>query len=776
MFERNKWTRWEVLFAFLAVAFVLFIQEAIPFLMMPTLGQAVWSMGFSESLANGSLFSVFAHNFGIPKPAAIAFGLAGAWPASLFIRLGMSAADAYSSTAALWLGLGFLSAYKIAFRFGAARSIALLGAVAWSTMPVIWAHAGYSMLSWGIGLLPFYFLTALKLVPSRPESATIALSSVALYFITAIIAIFMDGYTFVMFASGTSILLLYTLLTQPERRKSVLRLIIPVHIVSFGAAYVLYSLYIGKSGFDAPPIDFFRGWGVDLTYITAPTRGVQWLPDVLGLSVKRTDEVHFGDASVWTTTFFLPTLLLGIAGWWRTRSSMKRSSCFLLIAIFGIYMALGPSLKVDSVKPESLQLSHPQQQSALMPASLALMPTGTAWISEKLPGFNVMRASYRWSALGIFALWALMMMWASQAEGKSQRAWIPALAALIIINLPNVQGRWENGTDYRLMFKQIDNDFIGKLAALTHPGEKVLFLPWGNDFMATYAAPRTGLRTYNIGGDKNLAAAQAGWPQELTGLSGNLDADSAQAAAMTLVRGTADTLVIPYFNMLWAPHIWPCLAQTAARLTEEQQQQLRGIPDFRCPADSRNTLAPFIDALKKLPPVEVSETGLFAIVRLRPEFIGQREKSEASLLENTEYPISISPKFDGSTLILREGWYGLEAKSVWSRGMAKIMLPIPKVCASSTCNAVLKFVAFNASEERPLSITFTSAQQSWRWSEQIQVSSGNPTQVTIPFSQATGARIIAISIPQATSPQALNGSPDNRVLGIALQQIDLNKE
>jgi hypothetical protein len=775
MFEPKKWTLPQALVAFLAVILVLFTQEAIPFLMMPTLGQAVWSMGFAESLANGPIFSVFAHHFGIPHPAAMAFGLSGAWPASWLIRLGFSAGDAYSSIAAVWLGLAFFSAYKIASGQGNNRTIALVGAAAWTTMPIIWAHAGYSMLSWGIALLPFYFLAALKLFPSRLETRVPGAASIALYFAASIISIFMDGYTFMMFASGASILLAYIIVTEPELRKPALKFAAPIHATSFALAYFLYSSYIGKSGFDTPPIDFFRGWGVDLTYIVTPTRGVLWLPDILGLSVKRTDEAHFGDASVWTTTFFLPILVLGILAWRGTRSVVKHSTCFLLIAVFGIYMSLGPSIKIDSLKPETLQRSHPQQQSALMPEDLAVMPTGNAWMSEKLPGFNVMRASYRWSALGIFGLWVLVMMRASRTDQEYQRSSALLLLAIIAINLPSMPSRWQNGSDNRLLFQQIDNDLAKDLRTNTHPGEKILFLPWGNDFMATYLAPKVGLRTFNIGGDKNLAAAQASWPDVLSGLGGTLTPEKIPAAVETLISGTTDALVIPYFNMLWAAHVWPCLAQTSGQLTEEQKQQLRGIPDFLCPTDSKEALNPFVQKLKALPLIELSETDLFAIARLRPEFRGNREKADAALLQNTQYPIVITPELAGSELILQDGWYGPEAKSVWSHETAKLMLPIPTECENSACNAVLKFVVFNASQERPVSILMTSGQQSWHWSEEVKVDSGNPVEVEIPFSGARGARIISISIPQATSPQALTGSVDNRVLGIALQQVTLTK-
>ena len=64
-----------VLFLF-ALATVIFVYGTVPFLMLPTVGQAIWAAGFSESMANNSwIFDFYARDFGIPNPAAIAFGL-----------------------------------------------------------------------------------------------------------------------------------------------------------------------------------------------------------------------------------------------------------------------------------------------------------------------------------------------------------------------------------------------------------------------------------------------------------------------------------------------------------------------------------------------------------------------------------------------------------------------------------------------------------------------------------------------------------------------------
>lgn len=765
MSQYNTWKPKEIIIALFSVALVLYVHGAIPFLMLPTLDQAVWTTGFSQSMANGSLFDFYAHDFGIPKPAAIAFGLAGAWPASLLIRVGMHAADAYAAMAALWLGLAMFSAYRIARWWGGTKLIALALAVVWMTMPIIWVHASYSMLSLGIALLSFYFLAAFKLFLINTEIIKISPTSIALYVISAIVSVFMDGYTFMFFASGSSILLLYILLTRFDARSKLLKVATPVHVVSFALAYALYSFYIGRLNFEAHQLDFFRGWGLDLSFLAIPTKGVLWLPDLLGISVERSDELYFGDDSVWVTTFALPVLILGLLSWLRVRRLTKISTGILLVSMFGFYMALGPSLKINSVKPEALQLSQPGQQSALMTSEYALASTGNAWISEKLPGFNVMRASYRWSALGIFALWLLIVIWISRADKKDIRFWLALLSVLFLLNLPNPEKAWRGGIENRIMFQKIDQELVEELHKKIRPNETVAFLPWRNDFIANYLAPKVGFRTFNIGGDKNLAAAQSQWPQAMISLSGEIDVGKAISSLKLLIDGSADVIVLPYFHMLWSAHFWPCVDKT------------RKIPGFLCPSERRSELQPVITALGASPYVDVVKADLFTTVRLRPEFTGQANHLAllSSIVGSIQYPVSIEPGFAEAPYVLQDGWHGLEAHHVWSKSAASILLPIPKYCETEKCEVKLIFGVFGASPERPVDVFFNSAEQGWQWSEKITAASGDPIALNFPLVGGAGLRSINLSIPDATSPQHLIGSPDSRTLGISLQRIEILK-
>jgi hypothetical protein len=773
MANNQNWTVRDGVFAAAAIAFMLFLHGALPFFMTPTLGQAIWTAGFSQSFANGPLYSIYAHDFGIPKPAAIAFGLAGAWPASVLIRLGLHPADAYSGMVALWLVVAFFSAYKIARKFGALRPMSLLGAMAWMSMPVIWGHAGYSMLSLGIGLLPLYFLAALKLLSVESGKNKISGSAIVLYFVVAVIAVFMDGYTFMMFAAGATILFAFTVITRPEIRPPLLRMALPVHLASLALAYVFFSAYIGKSNFEVHAIDFFRGWGLDLSFITIPTKGVHWLPDLLGISLERSNDAYFGDASVWTTTFSLPVILAGLFAWWKGKRQGTVATGILLVAAFGFYMALGPSLKINSTKQAHLQLAHPRGQSQTMPAEMAVMPTGNAWISEKLPGFNAMRASYRWSALGVFALWLLVIIYSAKAQ-KRNTLWPWILIFLIALNVPDPARWWKTGTDERAIFLKIDRELVSELRQKIRKGETVAFIPWDNDFVANYLAPRAGFRTFNIGGDKNLSEARKEWPSNMLALGREIDASKVHVVVNMLVDGTADVVLVPYLQKLWPSHLWPCLDITTPPPSNEQ----RRVTGFVCPAQWKTETQPIVRALSECLVLDVLDSNLFTTIRLRPKFAGSANRSAliSALLGNIRYPIIFGAGLKDSAFVLSKGWHDLEPNIVWSQADSRLTLPVPKECAARQCFAVLRFNVFGASSQRPVTAHFRSVGSTGNWHEKVISTSGKGNEVAVPLSGANGSQDISISIPDATSPQALTGSPDGRVLGIALQRTDLVSE
>lgn len=602
MNNHQKWTVNEVIFAIAALVFILFLQGAIPFVMIPTLGQAVWTTGFATSYTHSGFFTIYAHDFGLPKPAPIAFGLPGAWLTSVLLRLGLHAADAYAMMMLLCFSFAFFAAYAMARKFGNTRRVALLGAVTWMSMPIIWNHAGYSMLALGMSLLPFYFLMAMKFFLPNAESNqnTPSYSMMALYFVTVVVSAFMDGYTFIMFFSGATIIFLFLAKTRVELRPILWRKVFPVHMVSFIGAYIFYSLFIGRLHFTKAPIDVFRSFGLDLSFVVFPTKGVHWLPDLLGLSWARPSYAFFGDASSWTTTFSLPIMLAGLVAWWLTRKKSKLMTGIFLIAIFGFYMSLGPSLKINTMRPLTFQTTELAKDYPLMTSDLAVMPTANAWIFKAVPGFNNTRSVYRWSALWIFAFWWLVMISFSQAQRKI--TWTCVLLTVIVFNLPNLPEKFRKNSEMHTMFFHIDQDLIPALKLAIEKNSVVAFLPWGNDFFANYLAPAAGFRTYNIGGDKNLLIAQHYWPEAMLNAGpAPLDTQHLLAGIQLLRDKNADVLVLPYFDLLWAAHEWSCSGNGDVSCTLQRKQEMR----------------PMIVFLYTLPDVEVTEGAFFATIKLR---------------------------------------------------------------------------------------------------------------------------------------------------------------
>lgn len=619
----------------IALIAVLFMYGAIPGCLTPTVGQAVWSMSFSNAMAHQPFLGSEAIEFGFPIKNAIAFGAAGAWVASLFVRAGFSSADSYSFMTAFWLTVAFLGAWKAVRSLEQVIGVAspsrwtpLLSATTWTTLPIIWGHIGYSMLSLGISLLPLYLSSAIDLAHNKESLRATAFK----YSLVAIVSVFMDGYTFMMFFTGATVILL---LVGPVSRGANVRDVVrnlAIHIACFAAAALIYVSYSGSSDFGRHPMEFFRAWGVDLSYVFVPTAGQYWLMDWMGLSVARSDVSNFGDESVWATTFCAPLILLAVFAAYRLR---KDTLVVALISVFVIsfYLAMGPSLKINSQKPAAMQSVEHPQATALMPEDAAVMPTGNSWIYRNLPGFRDMRATYRWIALAQTSAWMLLILGALShgSSNKEQRTrgvllsrprvdrwYVLALASLLAFNAQNLVSRHIIYKENREIFTRIDGELSAEIGSHVSRGELVAFIPAGNDFLAGYLATRVGFLTFNVGGDKNYVMTRGSWPVEIRELSdgvrglgeelrvvgksddervGLLKRKMVSDVFRLLGEGRADVIVVPYIDLL-RPEWLYCLPRHECR-----QPDLVGAKGF-------------VDELRVVDGLRVYETESFVSVRI----------------------------------------------------------------------------------------------------------------------------------------------------------------
>lgn len=299
----------------------------------------------------------------------------------------------------------------------------------------------------------------------------------------------------------------------------------------------------GGGEFPKSNLGFFRGWGADLTYLFQPLKGEIWLFDQLGLSALRSPENHYGDPSVPYGSFLLPLLMaaLIVSLWYRRKQAVQ----YALIAFAGIYMSFGPSFKVAQTKAP--------EQSVVMISADAGLPTGTGLISANLPGFDSMRASYRWSGMGQLGLWCLLVI--SLSGGNTRRVVQILVPGLVILaSMPNLKSSVREGVIKLNSIEQLDAD-MSFLKSRLDGQENVLFYPHSNDFGANYLAPQNGFSTYNIGGDNNYARALKEWPATI--VAANMQSDPGPVLCAAFAQGDVSAVIVPKFDLLMGVHNWP---------------------------------------------------------------------------------------------------------------------------------------------------------------------------------------------------------------------------
>jgi hypothetical protein len=89
-------------------------------------------------IANADHISVYAHDIGLPEPAALAFGLPGAIVTAIGLKAGLWGADAYAAACLFWLLLAFAGAYSLCRHFGASVTYSAIGTAIWLTLPMVW--------------------------------------------------------------------------------------------------------------------------------------------------------------------------------------------------------------------------------------------------------------------------------------------------------------------------------------------------------------------------------------------------------------------------------------------------------------------------------------------------------------------------------------------------------------------------------------------------------------------------------------------------------------
>ncbi len=531
--------------------FVIFVYGSIPFVAMPTLGQAVWASGFAESFAKED-FAIYATHFGLPEKAPIAFGLAGVFLQSLYIKyLHLQAGDAYSFVSVTYLLLAAFGTIKFSMFLGTTLRTSILASAFYLTLPLVWWHSLYSFLSFGFALMPLYIYMIFFIIKNKSEENKYTYPA---FLAMSILAVFTDGYTFVMFALSYFLILFVSFVSKKTTFKKAAYLFLYAIFV-FAISYLLYTNYINESSFDVWSMDYYRGFGIDLAMLFSPSKEIFWIYDILGLSVVRTPVEFFGDDSVWAVSFSLALLVFALMALFFVKNEYKIQ--LLIIALFGLYLSLGPSLKMNSKRP--IEQINIKNFDNAMKEEYAIAATGNEFLYKYFPGIKNMRATYRWIGLFQVALFGLLIIFLSKLESQNKRYLAYSLLLfLAALNIPDPSVRLKNIIYNRDSMMQMDKDLVSLLKQHIKANSKVAFVPYYNDHFANYLAAKSDIRTYNVGGDKNLELAMKNWPQTMLTLSEiTVPSKFIYNIENILLSKDVDYIIFPYFDMLWGAYEWP---------------------------------------------------------------------------------------------------------------------------------------------------------------------------------------------------------------------------
>lgn len=532
---------------FATFAFGLFLQGNIPGFSLATLGQTLVVAGYPISFIDSG--TLYATHMGHPTPSPMSSLLA---PSILMVfsnLIGFDPINSYILSFIIFYSIGFYGAYQLAKVLKIDTISSSLLVLLWMSFPIVWNSSGYSHLHFAFVIYPFLMYVAINSILYTTSKHKIPLKNKALLFLMPTLIIFTDGYAFMFYALSSSMVIVYRIF---DRKGGVSGWndplqIIAIHFCSLLLAYLLYSQYVGITTYKASPIDFHRGWGVDLLYLILPTYGVHFFWDVFGLAQVRNPALHFGDASVWISSFMLPLIVATLIFFRKINTNLKWIALFIFI--ISIYMALGPSLKINAIRTVG--------ESQMMSASQGLLATGNSFIYENVPGFKSMRATFRWVLVSFFALWLLLLTYI--ATNRSRKNPILILA-LVIMFLPDIRNHINSKINNYNSYEKIKTDLIEPLGSVLNPEQKIVFLPYRNDFMVNYIAPYLDIVTYNIGGDKNLELAKLSWPNKFDKFKmGQFHSSFAEDVLLLLLseENIVDAVVIPHVDLLWAAHSWP---------------------------------------------------------------------------------------------------------------------------------------------------------------------------------------------------------------------------
>jgi hypothetical protein len=479
---------------------------------------------------------------------------------------------AYLLSGAAFQALALGGCYGFVRALGTGRAIALGAAVAYLLSPSVVGLQGFGGTFTGVSLLGAFAFADVLMTRAGANDAprTVALAAVG-YVAVRTGALFLDGYAFIVSGLVSAALWGGWLVASPppSRLKRAARALALLAVAN-AVAVVSYRLYL-PNGLGGEKLEYFRAMGADLITLVVPGQEI-WSAHALGVASNHAG--LWGDGTNAAYNFVgAAGLALAIAGV-AARRCDPRVIALGAAGVLALILALGPSVKVGDKVPgqrdeRPYAIARPGAEVYTMPGAAARvnLPWGAAY--PRLPGLKQMRAAYRW--LGVTRL-ALIVLGAlavdTLARGPTRRRVIGAVLVMVaLLELaPNVPSLVRGHRDERGAIVAVDDATVGFLRSAAAGARRAFFLNYDgahNDYVVNDIASAAGLRTYNVGGDKNVSMSSRRWPAPVAVLAHPRVRPDAVASA--LASGVVDVVVLPYFHLRWSAYEWPPPASDTAR-------------------------------------------------------------------------------------------------------------------------------------------------------------------------------------------------------------------
>lgn len=449
---------------------------------------------------------------------------------------------------------GFVGCYLLVRKLGGYRIVAIGAAFSYlASLQIIFIN-GFAATWNGFVLMPLHaFVAWAALERFATGRRRIAWGGAMLA--NALVLVFTDGYGFMesMVLIGVLAIGWYSADPAPRRQRLIAATALGLSSV---VALGLYLIYVPSGAYEtSASIAYFRAMGADVATLVVP-QATLWWARLTGLHGNF--RMGWGDYSA-SRSNYLGVIALGlsvVAVVVRRRDRMVRAVA--VAGGLGLLLSLGPSLKVYELYQRDISV---EPVAFEMPASAATAGLPTRYVFDHLPGFNVMRASYRWNVLAflcvvLLAAWGVSWLW--DRRPNAARVAAVALGVLAVIDLtPDVRLFTASARGQYAQLDMFRQGPLPEFEAMTNAGERVLFLPVGNDFLANELAPVADVTTFNIGIDKNYFLARSNWPPEILAAHSGLGTATAGDTAVAALGADVDVIVVPYFNLQLNALSWP---------------------------------------------------------------------------------------------------------------------------------------------------------------------------------------------------------------------------